>query len=72
MTAEELKTQVDEALADAAIAHPWLQSAVAGRGLGSPRPDPDQLLAGLVALGGSLIDAVNLITEYLRTQDASR
>ena len=59
MTSDTLRSQVHEKLRSHTQAHPWLQDILAGR-MPTP-PDETAAVNGLIALGGGVMDALDLI-----------
>src|SRR5579859_3096248 len=68
----KLQTQVNECLAEAAIAHPWLMGMRDGTPPDLSALDPDRVYLGIMALTGSLIKVVEILAIELDKQNASR
>ncbi len=72
MEIPEITAEVDQRLSEAVAAHEWLITATDGRAVNPAGLDPEEILAGLAALLGSLVDCVKLLATEMDRQNASR
>jgi hypothetical protein len=60
-----IAAQVDQRLAEAATAHPWLIAATDGMRIDPTGLDATEIFDGIVTLMGALIDSVNLLADAI-------
>jgi hypothetical protein len=67
-----LAREVHERLAEAVAGRDWLVAAMDGHRVDPTGLTPDEVIEGLLALMGALVDSVNLLVAEFDRQSASR